>query len=107
MVSIFSVVTIHYSQCIILYCCRYQKLEEERIKKEHEFRIKEMQIENERRKEEREHELSVMRMILSAQQPGSGTTNRYSLFTMPIVNGQQPSFDDTQPTGDASTYYKL
>lgn len=67
-----------------------------------------MQIENERRKEEREHELSVMRMILSAQQPGNGTTtNRYSPFNMPIVYGQQPGFDDTHPTGDASTYYKL
>ncbi|XP_028414803.1 protein SREK1IP1-like [Dendronephthya gigantea] len=87
---------------------RYQKLEEERIKKEHEFRMQEMQLENERRKEEREHELCMMRMLLSAQQPGNGTTaNRCSPFSMPIVYGQQPCFEDTHPTGDFSTYYKL
>ena len=46
-----------------IFCFRYQKLEEERIKREHKFRIKQMQIENERRREERQHEMNMLHMI--------------------------------------------
>ena len=31
-----------------------------------------MQIQNERRKEEREHEMNILRLILSSQQPARG-----------------------------------
>ena len=63
---------------------RYQKLEEGRIQKEHEFRIKQMQIENERRKEEREHEMNVLHMILSSQQPARGDLPGNNSFNTPV-----------------------
>ena len=95
-----------------IFCFRYQKLEEERIKREHEFRIKQMQIENERRKEERQHEMNMLRMILSPQQPphgvSSGNNFNNPVFYHPTHNSVDPGNgnDITYSNGDA-TYFKL
>lgn len=42
---------------------RYQNLEEKRLEKEHEFRLQQQALENQRRREEREHEITVLRML--------------------------------------------
>ena len=95
-----------------IFCFRYQKLEEERIKREHEFRIKQMEIENERRKEERQHEMNMLRMILSPQQPphgvSSGNNSNNPVFYHPTYNSVNPGNgnDITYSNGDA-TYFKL
>ena len=49
----------------------YQKLEEQRIAKEHEFRIKQLNMEKEMRKEEREHKLNMLRLLMVPQAPSS------------------------------------
>ena len=100
---------------------RYKKLEEERIKKEQEFRIQQMQLENERRKEERKHELNMLRMVLGQQASSTVVPSSYHPFHLPVSYGYpssspHPSSDGSDvtgnsdcayPTKDALTYFKL
>lgn len=63
---------------------RYQKLEDERQKREHEFRLQQIALENERRREDREHELNVLRMLTSSgltMQPAPTYSNTESIIT--------------------------
>ena len=70
-----------------------------------------MQIENERRKEEREHEMNILRLILSSQQPargelpGNNPFNNSVLYT-PVYPNVVSENNATQTIGDA-TYFKL
>jgi hypothetical protein len=95
-----------------IFCFRYQKLEEECIKREHKFRIKQMQIENERRREERQHEINMLHMILSPQQPphsvSSGNNFNNPVFYHPTYNSVDPGNYRYHMLkwGDA-TYFKL
>ena len=68
---------------------RYQKLEEQRFEKEHAFRVKQINMEKEMRKEEREHELNMLRLLVT-QQPSSVPLPSSSPCNMP-VSGFLPS----------------
>ncbi|CAB3990839.1 Hypothetical predicted protein [Paramuricea clavata] len=46
---------------------KYQKLEEQRIAEEHEFIMKQINLEKEMRKEEREHEFRMMQLLKGHQ----------------------------------------
>ena len=52
-------------EIILTHYSRYQKIEDERQKREHEFRLQQLELENERR-EDREHELNILRMLTSS-----------------------------------------
>ena len=52
---------------IVVSLLRYQKLEKERVEKEHQIHMQRMTFENDRRREEREHEMNMLRMIMEPQ----------------------------------------
>ena len=80
-----------------------------------------MQLENERRKEEREHELNMLRMVLGQQGSSTVVPSSYHPFYVPVSYGYpssspHPSSDSSDvtgdsdcayPTKDALTYFKL
>ena len=45
-------------EIILTHYSRYQKIEDEKQKREHEFRLQQLELENERRREDGEHELN-------------------------------------------------
>ncbi len=47
-----------------MICFRYRKLEEMRLEKEHEFLREQAILESERRKQEREHELKMLGIMM-------------------------------------------
>ena len=47
-----------------LLSSRYKKLEEIRLEKEHQFQMEQTKLENNRRKEKREHELKIFSMMM-------------------------------------------
>lgn len=60
-------------------------MEEQRMTKEHEFRIRQLNIEKEMRKEEREHELKILQMLVA--QPSSNVQLPSSNpFNMPVCS---------------------
>ena len=65
---------------IVVSFLRYQKLEQERVQTEHQFHMQRMALENDRRREEREHEMNMLRMIMGPQPLSS--------FTLPNVHSQ-------------------
>ena len=69
---------------------RYKKLEEIRLEKEHQFQIEQARLENERRKEEREHELKIFSMMISnINQSCQNSSIPASTFSQPFANVQQ------------------
>jgi len=110
-------------------------LEEIKLKKEHEFRLQQTILENQRRREEREHEMQMLRMMMGyppeahtrvhtahqeQQQPISNSNNFYACETndshIPYSeNFSSSSFfgfgsvsSNQNPTTDHSnSYYKL
>ena len=101
---------------------RYQKLEEQRIEKEHAFRVKQINMEKEMRKEEREHELNMLRLLVT-QQPSSVPLPSSSPCNMPVSgflpsSSQVPAMSQSihnngttnyaiYPTNETPTYFKL
>jgi hypothetical protein len=72
-----------------------------------------MQLENEMRKEERAHEMGMLRMILSPRQPAQFPTVHHPL-SVPIVYANQSNVHPTEvnsdfifPTNEDATYCKL
>lgn len=56
---------LNWNDRVASFYYRYIKAEEIRHKREVDFQIKQIQLENERRRSEREHEMNVLRLILS------------------------------------------
>ena len=68
---------------IVVSLFRYQKLEEERVEKEHQLHMERIALENDhRRGEEREHEMNMLRMIMGPQ-PLSSLPNVHSQYLQP------------------------
>lgn len=51
---------------VYIFFGRYQKLEDERLEKERQLQMQRMDFENDRRKEEREHEMNMLRLIMGS-----------------------------------------
>ena len=101
---------------------RYQKLEEQKIAKEHNFRMKQLEMEKEMRKEEREHELNMLRLLM-AQQPASVPLPSSNPFNMPVsgflassspipataqmMNDSGNTNYSLYPTSETPSYFKL
>ena len=71
-------------EIILTHYSRYQKIEDERQKREHKFRLQQLELENERRREDREHELNILRMLTSSglnMQPAPTYSNTDSIIT--------------------------
>ena len=67
-----------------------------------------MQLENERRKEEREHELNMLRMLLGQQASSTVVPPNYHPFHLPVSYGypsSSPSSDSSDVTGDSDCAY--
>ena len=93
---------------------KYQKLEE------HDFRIKQLNMEKGMRKEEREHELNMLRLLIVPQAPPSVPLPSSSPFSLPVSGflssspATSQSIKDsctmnysTNPSGEMATYFKL
>ena len=120
--NLFQIFTSH----IITFFVRYQKLEEQRIAKEHEFRMKQINLEKEMRKEEREHEFRMMQLLMGQQAYSNVPLPNPLPFNMPVsvaLNSSPTSpttpqiFNNGDTTGtsfsmypsgsETQTYYKL
>ena len=84
-------------QWLYTFDSRYQKFEDERQRREQQFHLQQLALANERRREEREHELNIIRMLTS---PG---------VNVPVSNVVSPSFLNAEsPVTDQSvTYFQL
>ena len=60
---------------LFLLCCRYKKLEEQRVEKEHQFYLEQAKLETERRREEREHKLKIFSMLIGNQNHPSSSSS--------------------------------
>lgn len=74
-------------------CCRYKKLEEQRVEKEHQFYLEQAKLENERR-EEREHELKIFSMLIGNQNHPSSSSS------FPQLPSSNESFVQNQYSND-------
>ena len=99
---------------------RNTKLEESRLEKEHALQLEQMRLENERRREEREHELKIFQLLMGKQVPVAqplgfppvAYAQHYGTGTV-----QQQAFGSTSSCGNGSfcdesddnekTYFKL
>ena len=62
---------------MIHYFVRLQMLEDDKIRREHEFHLRQTVLENHRRREEREHEMRMLRMMIDY--PPEDCTPEYTL----------------------------
>jgi len=62
---------------VIFVSYRYQQFENDRMQKEHEFRLQQVALQNQRRKEERQHELEMMRLLTGHHQVTEDNGNTY------------------------------
>lgn len=69
---------------VVAHFLSYQKMEEDRVNKEHQLQMERMMYENERRREEREHEMNMLRMIMGPQ-PLSTFPNIHSQLVSSVV----------------------
>ena len=53
----------------VSFCYRYLNAKERRYKREVNFQLKQIQLENEKRRLEKEHEMNVLRLILGQERP--------------------------------------
>ena len=86
------------------------KIEEERQKREMEFHLKLRQLEMERRREERQHELSVLQ-ILFRQAPSTAFPSSYQHdgFGFPAVPGNRPNTGSSSSSNldESTSYFQL
>ena len=76
----------HFQCLMLLFALRYKELEKMRIEKEHAFQREQMKLENQQRKEEREHEMQMLLMMLgNTNQPRNADT-----FPMPSILNAYP-----------------
>ena len=83
---------------------RYQKLAEQ-IEKEHQLHMERIALETDRRREEREHEMNMLRMIMGPQ-PLSSLTNVHSQYLQPsAIPYDEASTGELE--GNNRVYYSL
>ena len=95
----------------ILICLRFQQMEEERFKREQEFRIQQ-------RREEREHELNMVRLMLGSQTSMMNNIPTFQYPNYPISHVQYsespqsnhcntPSNSTSSECSDDKVYFEL
>ena len=89
---------------IVFSLFRYQKLEEGRVEKEHQLHMERIALENDRRREEREHEMNMLRMIMGPQ-PLSSLPNVHSQYLQPSAIPYEASTSELE--GNNRVYYPL
>ena len=90
---------------IVVLLFTYQKLEEERVEKEHQLHMERIALENDRRREAREHEINMLRMIMGPQ-PLSSLPNVHSQYLQPsAIPYDEASTSELE--GNNRVYYPL
>lgn len=80
------------------YFCRLQKLEEEKTRREHKFRLEQTILENQRRREEREHEMHVLQLLMGyrpERHTQDYTTHQQQQQQQPITNNNMYACETT------------